>query len=915
MRQMIGMLILLCTVTEAFSETNSLGMQLIPVNPGTFSMGALNGDWDEKPVHEVRITQPFAISEREVTLNQFQQFRPDHRHASPTGAAVAVCWNDAVAFCEWLSAREGITYRLPTEAEWEYTCHLNGGGPGDAGLPVLIPGDTIKVESDAISCMVFSRTIDAGETTLHGNDRSHTGSSGSFIPIIMPSATGCVVSATHGPLKQPCTIVEATPGVKPYNDRGYTLKTIDDRLRGGLLIQTPVSDENSNDEQYLVINTSTPATLFLVFNTTTMYLPTWMGGYTAHSDLAQKMPLLAPTTPGTLGITGMCDEVPEWCLDWFSPYIDGPQIDPHGPATGMARIVRGNMLDEHTRTMLPHTRGYFYQRSANRAGMAPDFGPTDGPNDFGKHNIGFRVVRAAMPVTPFQKPLKEFIFEGVKQTTNNLAIKGPDHQHPYYQKRALLPTPPETIEGFASPETIAVHRAKIDAAGLHPSFGGHNHCPALEVLPNGDVLAVIFTSWNEYEPGMSLMATRLRFGADTWDMPSYFVDMPDACDNAPLLWTEGNTVRLFWDNTRAKGAFPFQWIESRDCGATWSEIHFPHFTNPVGPHSKQPINTVVRDRDGIVYVPSDAVDASSVLWVSRDNFQTWQDPGGRTGGRHTTLTLLKDGKTLLGMGGKSSDIKGYMPKSISHDEGATWEVSATPFPALATNQRPTVLRLASGRLFFCGDFQRFDGAAPESIHERGAYVALSDDDGVTWHTKRLPDAQPHENPKRCGGAATLGYSVARQGQNGNIHILTTMNEPCLHFALNEAWILADTMNGTPPSEAKSLHPTKYEETYPNGQTRVVWHGGFDTNGNYQLNGKEIWFYEDGTKKYTAHWKAGHKVGDESFNYPDGHTAWRWHYRPDGTATWSQWRSTGEIKTKTNWTISNKGIAVIPPKDN
>src|SRR5690606_26442269 len=136
----------------------------------------------------------------------------------------------------------------------------------------------------------------------------------------------------------------------------------------------------------------------------------------------------------------------------------------------------------------------------------------------------------------------------------------------------------------------------------------------------------------EYEPGMSLMATRLRVGADEWEMPSWLVDMPDACDNTPLLWTEGDTVRLFFSNTKAFGAFPFNWIESKDSGATWSEVKYPHFTTPVGPHSRQPINTVVRDAAGAVYVPSDGDGASSVLWRSADNFQTWQDLGGRTGG-------------------------------------------------------------------------------------------------------------------------------------------------------------------------------------------------------------------------------------------------------------------------------------------
>ena len=55
------------------------------------------------------------------------------------------------------------------------------------------------------------------------------------------------------------------------------------------------------------------------------------------------------------------------------------------------------------------------------------------------------------------------------------------------------------------------------------------------------------------------------------------------------------------------------------------------------------------------------------------------------------------------MGGKSSDIDGYMPKSISSDKGKTYSISKTPFPWLGSNQRPTLIRLKSGRLFFAGD--------------------------------------------------------------------------------------------------------------------------------------------------------------------------------------------------------------------
>jgi formylglycine-generating enzyme required for sulfatase activity len=112
----------------------------------------------EHPAHRVRITKPFYLGAYEVTLGQFLMFYHDAKYKtdaerdgkggwgysgdkdnpvkqSPefvpwnTGfeqtmdhPVVNVSWNDAVAFCEWLGRKEGKTYRLPTEAEWEYAC-------------------------------------------------------------------------------------------------------------------------------------------------------------------------------------------------------------------------------------------------------------------------------------------------------------------------------------------------------------------------------------------------------------------------------------------------------------------------------------------------------------------------------------------------------------------------------------------------------------------------------------------------------------------------------------------------------------------------------------------------------------------------------------------------------------------------
>ena len=131
-------------------------MKLVRIEPGTFTMGqdgppiAGNGnmathhaefrsaDWDEKPAHRVTITQPFYMASTEVTLGQFRRFDPDFRKGkgADDDAVHAITWTKAVAFCEWLSKKEGQTYRLPTEAEWEYACR--------AGTTTLFhTGDTL----------------------------------------------------------------------------------------------------------------------------------------------------------------------------------------------------------------------------------------------------------------------------------------------------------------------------------------------------------------------------------------------------------------------------------------------------------------------------------------------------------------------------------------------------------------------------------------------------------------------------------------------------------------------------------------------------------------------------------------------------------------------------------------------------
>ena len=110
--------------------TNSIDMALVPIEPGSFCMGSVAGERDERPVHVVRLTRAFHLAATPVTNRQYEMYDPDHKgqrglhglSSDDDEAVVQVSWEDSVGFCDWLSQRESRPYRLPTEAEWEYSC-------------------------------------------------------------------------------------------------------------------------------------------------------------------------------------------------------------------------------------------------------------------------------------------------------------------------------------------------------------------------------------------------------------------------------------------------------------------------------------------------------------------------------------------------------------------------------------------------------------------------------------------------------------------------------------------------------------------------------------------------------------------------------------------------------------------------
>jgi len=109
---------------------NSVGITMKLIQGDTFMMGDGDGDRDESPVHTVKITHPFYIGVYEVTAEQYGRVMNAAGGPEPKSL---VSWHDATEFCRRLSFKEGVTYTLPTEAQWEFACRARTQTPYSFG--------------------------------------------------------------------------------------------------------------------------------------------------------------------------------------------------------------------------------------------------------------------------------------------------------------------------------------------------------------------------------------------------------------------------------------------------------------------------------------------------------------------------------------------------------------------------------------------------------------------------------------------------------------------------------------------------------------------------------------------------------------------------------------------------------------
>lgn len=134
-----------------------LGLVLLPVAAGSFTMGSEAGNPEERPRTAVQLTKPFWLGRTEVTQAEWQALMDGNpsRDRGDNRPVENITWLEAVAYCRKLTEREraadrlpaGYVYALPTEAQWEYACRA--GDNGDQPPPPAIAAQISPTQNSA----------------------------------------------------------------------------------------------------------------------------------------------------------------------------------------------------------------------------------------------------------------------------------------------------------------------------------------------------------------------------------------------------------------------------------------------------------------------------------------------------------------------------------------------------------------------------------------------------------------------------------------------------------------------------------------------------------------------------------------------------------------------------------------------
>ncbi len=367
---------------------------------------------------------------------------------------------------------------------------------------------------------------------------------------------------------------------------------------------------------------------------------------------------------------------------------------------------------------------------------------------------------------------------------------GPSMDEPYFKKPVPFVRPP--LKDSSEP------------------FYRHNHQPDITWLPNGDLMAIWYsTETGEREPELTVLTSRLRDGSDKWDPSSEFFKAEKRNMHGSAIFHDENGKIYHINGMGGAGDQGWRYLAmlmrtSVDNGVTWTRAR-PISSGERYLNRHQVIGSTTMTKDGTLIQPADVYTTRggpTAIHISKDDGNTWTDPGGKILGVHAGVVELKDGR-LMALG-RTQEIDGKMPLSISDDMGKTWSYSASPFPRIASGQRLALTRLREGPImlvsFTCYNrhdpFEKsmtFVDKNGNEFEGYGMYAALSYDEGETWPVKKL--ITPGEGEYDGGGhthdftatptiAEHAGYLSVTQTPDNVIHLISSR----LHYQFNLAWV-------------------------------------------------------------------------------------------------------------------------------
>jgi formylglycine-generating enzyme required for sulfatase activity len=158
MKTKLGLLLLMLLIAVGCDD-QPIEMTFKEIPAGTFTIGSPGnevGRQDDEHQHQVTITKAFYMQTTEVTQEQWKEVMGTEPwkgksfvKEGPNYAASRVSWDDAIAYCKKLSEKEGKTYRLPTEAEWEYACRAGTETTWSFGNDEKVLGDYAWYDKNA----------------------------------------------------------------------------------------------------------------------------------------------------------------------------------------------------------------------------------------------------------------------------------------------------------------------------------------------------------------------------------------------------------------------------------------------------------------------------------------------------------------------------------------------------------------------------------------------------------------------------------------------------------------------------------------------------------------------------------------------------------------------------------------------